>query len=132
MKKFIIFLFTLVVFVACKDSDTVIPGPQIQDIEVGSNNSKTVQRGKDLHLEAQVVAEAGIEKARISIHPTSGAEGWTWSREVPELEGKKNGEIHLHIQIPADVKPGSYHVDIEVKDKAGKVAEAESDLSITE
>lgn len=132
MKKYIILLFTLVVFAACKDNDPVIPGPQIQDLEVGSKNSKTVQRGKDLHLEAQVVAEAGIEIFRISIHPKSGAEGWTLSREVPELVGKKNGEIHLHLDIPADVKPGLYHVDIEVKDKAGKVAEAESDLTITE
>lgn len=130
MKKSILFFLSIALFTACKDEDPVVPAPQISGLEVGSNNSKTVQRGKDLHLEAQLLAEGTLASVEISIHPKTGG-GWTFSQEIPELVGKKNGEIHLHIDVPASAAPGEYHVDIEVKDKNGRVTEAESDLSIT-
>ncbi len=130
MKKSILFLFFVLFFVACKEDEPVVPAPVISGLEVGSNNSKTVQRGKDLHLEAQLTAEGTLASVKVNIHPKSGA-GWTFSKDIAELVGKKNGEIHMHIDIPATTAPGEYHVDIEVKDQNGRVTEAESDLSIT-
>lgn len=131
MKKSILFLFVVILLAACKEDEPVVPAPVISGLEVGSNNSKTVQRGKDLHLEAQLVAEGTLAHVEVSIHPKAGG-GWTYSKEIVELVGKKNGEIHMHIDIPATAAPGQYHIDIEVKDQNGRVTEAESDLTITE
>lgn len=88
MKNIILIIFALFLFLSCKDED-VTPAPVISDVEIGSGNSKTVARGSDLHVEAQVVAEGTIREAEVHIH---GA-GWENETDFPQLVGKKNGEI---------------------------------------
>ena len=126
MKNIILVIFALVLFISCKDEE-VTPAPVISGVEIGSGNSKTVVRGKDLHLEAQLVAEGTIREAEVHIHGS----GWEHELRFPELTGKKNGEIHTHIDIPAETPTGHYHVHISVTDEKGQTTEAESDLEIT-
>ncbi len=127
MKNIILVIFALVLFVSCKDED-VTPAPVISDVEIGSGNSKTVVRGNDLHVEAQIVAEGTIREAEVHIHGS----GWEHEVDFPGLVGKKNGEIHTHIDVPSTVPAGHYHVHISVTDEKGQTTEVESDLEITD
>lgn len=126
MKNVILILFALVLFSSCKEED-LTPPPVISGVEIGSGNSKTVARGKDLHIEAQIVAEGTIREAEVHIHGT----GWEHEVDFPELAGKKNGEIHTHIDVPSTATPGHYHVHISVTDQKGQTTEIEADLEIT-
>ncbi|HLW50934.1 MAG TPA: hypothetical protein VKZ78_08170, partial [Sphingobacteriaceae bacterium] len=50
-------------FSSCKkDKDPIPDAPVITNLEIGSGNNQTVTAGSDLHLEAQIVAEAGIKE----------------------------------------------------------------------
>lgn len=126
MKNTILTLFTLVLLISCKDED-ITPAPVISGVEIGYDNSKTVAAGEDLHIEARIVAEGTISEAEIHIHGS----GWEYETDFPQLTGKKNGEIHTHIDIPATVTPGRYHLHISVTDLKGQTTEVESDLQIT-
>lgn len=129
MKNIFLVIFALVLFISCKDEDVTSP-PVISGVEVGTgetNNGKVV-RGTDLHVEAQIVAEGTISEAEVHIH---GA-GWEYEMDFPNLVGKKNGEIHTHIDVPATAALGHYHVHISVTDQKGQTTEAEAELDITD
>lgn len=129
MKNIILVIFALVLFVSCKDEDVTAP-PVISGVEIGSgetNNGK-VARGGELHIEAQIVAAGTIKEAEVHIH---GA-GWEHEIDFPDLVGKKNGEIHTHIHVPASATPGHYHVHISVTDQKGQTTEVEAELDITD
>lgn len=127
MKNIFLVLSFLALIIACKDED-VTPAPVISGVEIGSGNSGRVARGSDLHIEAQIVAEGTISEAEVHIH---GA-GWEHEVDFPQLSGKKNGEIHTHIDVPASATPGHYHVHISVTDQKGQTTEVEADLEITD
>lgn len=126
MKNIFVILFALILFVSC-DKEDVTPAPVISNVEIGSGNSGTVVRGRDLHVEAQIVAEGTIREVEIHIH---GA-GWEFEKTFPDLVGKKNGELHTHIDIPANAPVGHYHGHIMVTDQKGQTTEADFDLDIT-
>ena len=69
-----LFAFILILsltFVSCKDE---AQAPVITNFEVGYDDSKTSVIGEDLHLEAEIVAEAKISKILLTIHPEGEAE----------------------------------------------------------
>lgn len=124
-----LFLFA-VIFSACKKDNDIVANPTITDLEIGSGNNKTAYPGADVHIEAEILAPGGIANIKISIHPEGGA-GWTFNQTYTEgYEGLKNAELHEHIDIPEDAATGEYHVHITVTDKAGNIAEADSELNI--
>lgn len=129
MKNVILILFALVLFISCKDED-MTPPPVISGVEIGAGegNSGKVARGSDLHIEAQIVAEGTISEAEVHIH---GA-GWEHEVDFPQLTGKKNGEIHTHIDVPLTAAVGHYHVHISVTDQKGQTTEVEAELDITD
>ncbi len=127
MKNITIVLFAVWLLISCKDED-ITPKPVISDVEIGHGNSKTVVRGSDLHVEAQVMAKGTIREAELHIHGSD----WELEIEFPDLAGKKNGEIHTHIDIPAHTPTGHYHIHISVTDQKGQTTEVESDLEITD
>lgn len=130
MKNLVIILFLGLSILACKDDD-VSPNPQITQVEIGKDNSKTVKRGTDLHVEAQIYAEDLIEKIEVEIHKEEG-KGWEFEKEITKLSGLKNGELHEHFDVPADAALGDYHLHIKVIDKKGKSSKIESEIRITD
>lgn len=119
-------------FSSCKkDTDPIPDAPVITNLEIGSGNNQTVTAGSDLHLEAQIVAEAGIKEIEIDIH---GEGGIHYSINHKYTDGKyigaKNIEFHEHIDIPHAAPAGSYHLHFIVTDMRGQSTEADADLTI--
>ncbi|RZK42480.1 MAG: DUF4625 domain-containing protein [Pedobacter sp.] len=128
--KFLLAFFTVAaIFSACKKENITAP-PSITGLEVGSNNNKTAYPGSDLHIEAQLLAEGTIADVKVEIHPVA-ANGWKFEIDYKsEFAGKKNAELHKHIDVPANAALGKYHIHVIVTDQQGQVTEVESELEI--
>lgn len=123
----ILLAISLFIFDACsKDPEK----PVITLTELGMNNSKTVEIGSDLHVEAEIVAEGKINVIMIEIYSETGG-GWSFDTTYTEFAGLKNAEFHKHIEIPLSATPGDYHFHLTVKDQAGNQSTVESELKIT-
>lgn len=123
-------LFTLV-FTSCDKDKVDTPKPVIKLDEVGAKNSKVVKAGSDLHLEAEIVAEALIAKIEVVVASSKDGkkvvnEAFTKSKYI----GVKNTTFHEHIDIPEATVAGDYKVSVIVTDKLGQVTTTESDLKI--
>lgn len=131
--KTIIALFTIASLCACNDEDDKTPEPTIELTEVGHDNSKTGHPGHDLHLEANIVAEGVIRRIDIEIHQEEGSgheieESFTDGKYI----GVKNTAFHEHIDIPADMPLGEYHLHFTVTDNEGQQSMAECHIVIVE
>lgn len=130
-KLLLIALFSVTTLNACKkDGEAILQAPSISGLEVGSGNNKTVNPGKDLHIEAEIKADGNIANVKLDINPISG-NGWKFTTTYTDgFIGAKNADFHEHIDVPADAVLGNYKVVITVADQAGKTTKAESDLKI--
>lgn len=125
----IMLLFTAT-FTACeKDKDELISKPVISNLEVGASNSKIGYVGADLHLEADVEAAGKIKTIEVEIHKESGS-GWEFKKVYEEFSGSLNANFHKHVDIPADVQIGDYHLHLKVIDMEGNETQVESELEI--
>ncbi|WP_207515276.1 DUF4625 domain-containing protein [Longitalea luteola] len=116
--------------IGCKKDKDIVAKPTIDNLEIGTANSKKAFAGSDLHLEADLAAAGTLENVVVEITSTS-AGGWQFSEAFTEgITGTKNANLHEHIDIPATVAPGAYRIFIKVTDKAGQVTIVESELII--
>ena len=123
--------------VSCsKDDDNIIETtsfkkPTIEDLEIGSKNSKKAYIESDLHLEAHIFAEAKIKSVRVQITPKASGNSWfvdiTYTKG---FEGNTEGVLHQHYDIPKNAKEGIYDVLIIVTDTQGNKTIAEDILTI--
>lgn len=122
----------LISFPSCKDDDNP-SRPVISSMELGLNNSKTGYVGDDLHVEAEVVAEATISTIEVEIHQEEDSNdgAWTYDSVYTEFSDLKNTTFHKHIDISADADTGTYHFHFIVTDKDGNQTEYEEELLIT-
>lgn len=97
--------------------------------ELGLNNSKIAYIGSDLHVEADIVAEAGINTVKIEIHP-EGSATWEFNAPYTEFTGLKNTSFHKHIDIPLTAEAGEYHFHFIVTDKNDNSVVVESEFEI--
>lgn len=120
----------MALFTACEDDDNVAK-PVIDLHELGLDNSHMAYIGSDLHIDAEIVAEGGIDKITVEIHAE---EGGNDEIEVvyDEFAGLKNTTLHKHIDIPATVAAGSYHFHLVVTDMEGQQTTVEAELSLEE
>ncbi len=146
MKKQIVLLLAFaVVFISINscDKDDNNKKPIIKNLEIGHHNSKTVIRGNDLHIEADVEASNRIDKIIVDIHYECGHSHKYHKNlivhddEITEMEfvfdeyqGLRNTHFHKHVDIPKNAKPGEYHFHFKVIDKEGYTAEIHDDLEI--
>lgn len=102
--------------------------------ELGSgimhDNTHTAQIGSELHVEADVIAEAKIDVIRITIHPESGSGGWELDTVYTKFRGLKNCEFHEHLDIDSIAEPGMYHFHFIVTDQKGNQTTAEAELQL--
>ena len=114
------------VFTSCENK---ISKPQINSLELGADNSKIGVIGSDLHIEAEVAAEAKIDDITIEIH-TEDEKGWVYDSTFTEFYDKKNTTFHKHIEIPVEADTGRYHFHFTVTDQDGYQTTVEEELSI--
>lgn len=125
-------------FNACNKDDEPAK-PQITLTELGYDNSGIGYLGSDLHIEADIVAEAKIDRVTVEIHTESGHEGkaaanalfeWEVDTVYTEFYGLKNTEFHKHLEIPAEADTGHYHFHFIVTDLEGQQTTVEEELEI--
>ena len=126
--------------ISCEKDE--VKKPEILNFELGYENSKTAYLGSELHIDADIVAENGIDRIVIEIHYEGGHNKsialdhsdneWEFDHTYTEFQGLKNTNFHKHIEIPLDAEPGEYHFHFKVIDMEGYTAEIEEDLEIKE
>lgn len=133
MKKNVIIIATALVmgfFMTSCENETVSK-PVISELELGLGNSLVGIIGSDLHVEAEVTAEARISKIEVLIHQEDNSDAWTFDSVYTEFAGLKNTTFHKHIDIPLTVTAGTYCFHFIVTDEDGQQTAIEiEDLTI--
>lgn len=137
MKKYTYLLsavFALFLASCSKDENKEIVSalPVIQHVEIGLNNSKKAYTESDLHLEAEIVAEAGIKKVEVQITPKVDGPSTFMIVEsyTTKFLNKKEAELHEHYDVPKNAKEGEYSVVIIVIDQLDRKVTYEDTLTI--
>lgn len=126
---------------SCQDDDDVnFKAPVISGFEFGEGGTHstdgTAYRGTDLHMEAEIMAEANVASITVTIHGHDlevgeGEEEWDFSQTyTDEKYLVRNPTFHEHIDIPANAPSGEYHLVMEVTDAAGNISEVEGHLEV--
>jgi len=93
-------------------------------------------RGTDMHVEAEILAEATVASITLSIHSHDldlGDNEVEWSFEKVYTDSNylvMNPEFHEHIDIPATAPVGEYHVEFVVTDENGNSTEVEGHVQV--
>ena len=130
----LLFSTTFILLLAVIQSCNSIAPPQIDMHELGEENSKTVKRGTELHIDADIVADGKIQTVYVSIHLVSNPESgdWNFEKSYYKFEGLRNTTFHEDIDIDAGAKLGMYNFEMEVTDLEGNVTDYESKIEIIE
>ncbi|MBG47563.1 MAG: protein containing PKD domain-containing protein [Pseudozobellia sp.] len=137
-------LFTLVglVFQSCSDDDGEIQlsAPTISNFEYGEGSEHSTEqvayKGSDIHLEAEITAEATVSSISIDIHAHDlevgeGEVEWDFEQTYTDADYLViNPTFHEHIDIPSDIPAGEYHILLTVTDELGNSTEAEGHVEI--
>lgn len=139
--KIFMVTFFLITAVSCNDNDE-IKMPEILEFELGHDNSKTARAGGDLHIDADIIAENGIDVIEIEIHlevdhkkslgSASNDHHWVVDIIYDKFRGLKNTTFHEDLYIPVDALPGEYHFHFKVIDMEGYTVSIEEELVILE
>lgn len=119
----------------CKKNETPgeLPIPTAQHVEIGTGNNKQALRGRDFHLNADVIAGDKIQDVQVKILQKSGetyTAKWKLKLNWPEFKGGKNTNVHKHFTIPADAPEGKYDFYFIVLDENGSKLEIKVDFNI--
>lgn len=93
-------------------------------------------KGSDIHLAAEIAAEATVSSITLSIHSdevTAGEGEVDWDFEQVFTDAKYlvlNPEFHEHIDVPTDIPSGEYHIELLVTDELGNSTEVDGHLII--
>lgn len=131
-------LFTVIILAtltSCSsDDDNNVIAPSNIDInltEVGHGGTLPhVHAGEDLHLEAEILADAKINTVKIEIHSESNSSAPAITASYEDYKGLKNATFHKHIDIPANQPAGIYHLHLTVTDLNGKTKTAEAEIEV--
>ncbi|MEO9892954.1 DUF4625 domain-containing protein [Aurantibacter sp.] len=138
-------------FQSCSDDDTTVDlsAPVISDFEYGEGHHDEegdedhdheeeafAYRGSDIHIEAEITAEATVSSITVSIHSdevTASGDEVDWEFEQVYTDADYlviNPTFHEHIDIPANIPVGEYHVEFLVTDELGNSTEVEGHVEI--
>jgi hypothetical protein len=129
----LLFLFTSILAACDEHNDPIPAGPTADNIEIGYSNNKQAIRGRDFHLNADVIAGDKISSVMVKILQKSSATySADWKMELvwEEFKGVKNTNVHKHFTIPAEAPEGTYDFLLIVKDENGTKLEIKEDLVI--
>lgn len=137
--KFISFVLVLALaFQACnKDEEEALNPPTISTFEFGYEDSGEAFLGADLHIEAEIIAEAKIDRIQVTIHPEGEHEKsvndeheWEVDTTYTKFNGLKNTTFHEHLEVPVHADTGHYHFHSIIVDMDGNTKEVERELHV--
>jgi hypothetical protein len=130
-------------FTSCEKDDETNPKPVVTLTELGYEDSKIGYAGSDLHIEAEILAEAKVDYITIEIHAEGEHEEKSASIVLHEGEwevdtmfngagitGVKDPVFHKHVDIPVHADTGHYHFHFIVTDMDGQQTTVEEELEI--
>ena len=141
--KFLTIIAFLGVFLnSCSSDDDggSLNAPVISDFEYGEGSSHSTDqvayKGSDIHIEADINAEAVVSSITLSIHAhdlTLGEDEEDWDFEQVFTDEKYlviNPTFHEHIEVPTNIPAGEYHVELWVTDELGNSTEVDGHLVV--
>ena len=128
---------------SCSSDETLdLNAPIISGFEYGKGSEHTTDqvayKGSDIHLEAEINAEAIVSSITLSIHAHDlvlGEDEVQWEFEQVFKDTKYlviNPTFHEHIDVPSNIPAGEYHVELIVTDELGNSTEVEGNIQILE
>lgn len=127
-------IITVSTLTSCSNDDdnaTVSNRLEVAFTEVGHGGTPPhAHAGEDLHLEAEILAEAKIASVTVAIHSETNANAPEINATYSDYNGLINATFHKHIDIPATQPAGLYHLHLTVTDTDGNTRTAESELEI--
>lgn len=123
-------LFAIILlFISCNNNDNSKNSiPEIHTLEVGVSNNLLGYVGSDLHIEAEILADALIQTVEIKIFKENG--NWDLYLIYDEFTNQRNAYFHKHIDIPSGTEIGDYHFLFIVKDQEGNKTQQEVVIEI--
>jgi 5-hydroxyisourate hydrolase-like protein (transthyretin family) len=140
--KFLAIILSLGLFLqSCSDEEEIdLNAPIISNFEYGEGSTHTTDqiayKGSDIHLEAEINAEAVVSSITLSIHShdlTPGDNEVEWEFEQVFTDTNYlaiNPTFHEHVDVPTNIPAGEYHVELLVIDELGNSTEVEGHIQI--
>lgn len=119
-------------FSSCEKDEETNAKPEIDLHELGYENSKIAYAGSELHIDAEIVAEAKIDKVHIEIHSESEHKDGEWHVDTTytKFSDLKNTNFHEHLDVSSDADTGHYHFHFSVTDMEGQQTIIEDELEV--
>ncbi|MDO1498833.1 DUF4625 domain-containing protein [Euzebyella saccharophila] len=122
------------------DGDIQLAAPSITNFEFGEGSThggeSVAYKGSDIHLEAEITAEATVASITLDIHGHDlevgeGEEEWDFEQTFTNASYLViNPEFHEHVDIPTTAPAGEYHITLTVTDENGNSTEVEGEIEI--
>ncbi|GAA3653255.1 DUF4625 domain-containing protein [Flavivirga jejuensis] len=122
------------------DDSPLVNAPVISNFEYGEGSTHSTDqvayKGSDIHLEAEINSEATVSSITLSIRahdltPGDGEIDWDFEQVFTDSKYLAiNPTFHEHIDIPANIPAGEYHIELTVTDKLGNSTEVEEHIQI--
>ncbi|GAB7256870.1 DUF4625 domain-containing protein [uncultured Polaribacter sp.] len=136
-----IIAFVGITLQSCSSEEEIeLSAPVISNFEFGEGSDHTTEqvayKGSDIHLEADITAEAVVSSITLHIHGHDLAVGDNeveWEFEQVYTDAKYlviNPTFHEHVDIPANIPAGEYHVELVVTDELGNTTEVEGHVDV--
>ncbi len=143
--KFSALMAVLLLFLnSCSsDDDSILTSaPVISNFEYGEGDDHSTDhfayKGSDIHIEAEIYAEAKVSSISLSIHahdltPADGEVDWDFEQVYTDSDYLViNPTFHEHIDVPNNIPSGEYHIELTVTDELGNSTEVEGHIQILE
>lgn len=124
------------------DDDPALNAPVISNFEYGEGSEHSTEqfayKGSDIHLEAEINAEATVSSITLSIHahdlePGEGEVDWDFEKVYTDAKYLAiNPTFHEHVDVPTDIPAGEYHIELTVTDELGNSTEVEGHIQIVD
>jgi hypothetical protein len=141
LKFLAIIAFVGITLQSCSSDEPLeLNAPIISNFEYGKGSDHTTDqvayKGSDIHLEAEINAEAIVSSVTLSIHahdltPGDGEVAWDFEQVFTDAKYLAiNPTFHEHIDVPVNAPAGEYHVELTVTDEQGNSTEVEGYIQI--
>ncbi|WP_159021368.1 DUF4625 domain-containing protein [Formosa sp. L2A11] len=141
--KFLAIVLSLGLFLqSCSsdDDNAVTSAPEVSGFEYGAGSDHSTDqvayKGSNIHLEAEIYAEATVSSITVSIHAhdlelADGEVDWDFEQVFTDSKYLAiNPTFHEHIDVPTDIPAGEYHVELLITDEIGNSTEVEGYIQI--
>jgi len=136
----IIALLGTVLYSCSSDDDNSMNAPQITNFEFGEGSEHSTDPvayiGSDIHLEAEINAEATVSSITLIIHAHDlevgeGEVEWDFEQVYTEAQYLViNPTFHVHVDVPPTAPAGEYHIELIVTDEDGNSTEVDGHIQI--